>query len=80
MDIQKLSRSIDYFNILVEHLFNEEKNINKFMKLKNILNILRILMYQLVSLIVCTCISSILFKHTRVPICIENIEKLSVLK
>ena len=70
IDIQKLSRSIDTMVKLIELLFNEEKDINKFAKLKNIMNIIRILIFQMISLFVCTCVSSVLCHHTRDPICV----------
>lgn len=72
IDVQKVSKSFDTFMKLIEHLFNEEKDINKFTKLQNILNILRILVYQIISLIVCTCLSSVLCHHTRDPLCTHN--------
>ena len=74
LDIHKLSKSFDTLDQFIELVFNKEKNVNKFVKLKTLLKIVRILSYQIVSLIVFTCFSSILFKSAKNLICDENME------
>ena len=74
LDIHKLSKSFDTLDQFIELVFNKEKNVNKFAKLKTLLKIIRIMSYQIVSLIVCTCFSSILFKSAKNLICDENME------
>jgi len=72
LDITKLQKSFDALITLIEANFNEEKNANKFNKLKNVLNIVRIMIFQFVSLIACSCCYAILCDHTRIAICEEH--------